>query len=297
MSPETFLQQVLNGLMLGSIYALLALGYTMVYGVLKLINFAHGDILMIGAYLGLVAATRLETGLLPTMLLAMAGCALIGMLIERFAYRPLRNAPTLTALITAMGVSLFLENAGILTVGANPQAFPRDVLMPEFRLDLPAGLPPITNRQVFIVVTALVLMGLLYAMVSHTRMGKAMRAVAFDKDAARLMGIPVNRVISFTFALGSALAAAGGILYSLYYGSLTPQMGIYPGLKAFVAAVLGGIGSVPGAMLGGVLLGFTEATFAYYWSTWRDALAFALLIVVLLVRPQGIMGRSGAEKV
>lgn len=297
MNLEAFLQQIVNGLMLGSIYALLALGYTMVYGVLKLINFAHGDILMIGAYLGLFAANALGLDLLPTLIFAMVLCALIGMLIERLAYRPLRTAPTLTALITAMGVSLFLENGAILSVGASPRAFPRDRLFPEAPLPLPDWMPPITNRQVFIVATAFVLMAILYYIVTRTRMGKAMRAVAFDKDASRLMGIPVNSVISFTFGLGSALAAAGGVLFALYYGSLNPLMGIYPGLKAFIAAVLGGIGSIPGAMLGGIILGFTESTVAYYLSTWKDAIAFVVLILILLVRPQGIMGRNVVEKV
>lgn len=297
MNLEAFLQQIVNGLMLGSIYALLALGYTMVYGVLKLINFAHGDILMIGAYLGLFAANSLGLDLIPTLIFAMVLCAIIGVTIERLAYRPLRTAPTLTALITAMGVSLFLENGAILSVGASPRAFPRDRLFPETPLPLPDWMPPITNRQVFIVVTAFVLMGILYYIVSRTRMGKAMRAVAFDKDASRLMGIPVNSVISFTFALGSALAAAGGVLFALYYGSLNPLMGIYPGLKAFIAAVLGGIGSIPGAMLGGIILGFTESTVAYYLSTWKDAIAFVVLILILLVRPQGIMGRNVVEKV
>lgn len=297
MNLDAFLQQIVNGLMLGSIYALLALGYTMVYGVLKLINFAHGDILMIGAYLGLFAANTLGLSLFPTLIFAMVVCAIIGMTIERLAYRPLRMAPTLTALITAMGVSLFLENGAILSVGANPRGFPRDRLFPEKPLPLPSWLPPITDRQAFIVATSFILMAILYYIVTRTRMGKAMRAVAFDKDASRLMGIPVNSVISFTFALGSALAAAGGILFALYYGSLTPLMGIYPGLKAFIAAVLGGIGSIPGAMLGGIILGFTESTVSYYLSTWKDAIAFIVLILILLVRPQGIMGRNVVEKV
>ncbi|MBI3928369.1 MAG: branched-chain amino acid ABC transporter permease [Armatimonadetes bacterium] len=304
MDLETLAQQVINGLMLGCIYALIALGYTMVYGVLRLINFAHGDVLMLGAYTGLYVtpivsfAAGFPAGqLMAVLVMSMVVCAAIGMVIERLAYKPVRTAPSLTALITAMGVSLLLENGGIMVFGANPRGFPRDELLPETMYQLGAGLPAISNRQVWVVGTALVLLAFLYYVVTYTRMGKAMRAVSYDRDAARLMGIHVDSVVSFTFGLGSAMAGAGGVLYSLYYGSLDPYMGIYPGLKAFVAAVLGGIGSIPGAMLGGIIMGFTEATVAYYASTWRDAMAFGVLVVILLIRPSGILGRHTVEKV
>ncbi|MEW6282934.1 MAG: branched-chain amino acid ABC transporter permease, partial [Candidatus Eremiobacterota bacterium] len=200
-------------------------------------------------------------------------------------------------LITAMGVSLFLEFTTALILGPTPRSFPQNELLPVKPVVNSPGLPLVTNRQVVIIGTALALMLILYYIVSHTRMGKAMRAVSFDKDAARLMGIDVDRVISFTFAIGSALAAAGGVLFALSYGRVDPYMGIYPGLKAFVAAVLGGIGSIPGAMLGGLLMGFTESTASYFLSTWKDAVAFSVLIVILLFRPTGILGRGMVEKV
>lgn len=296
-----FLQLVLNGLVLGSVYALIALGYTMVYGVLKLINFAHGDVLMLGAYAGFFIGGALGPSipapLLITLLGAMVICAVLGVVIERLAYKPVRNAPSLTSLITAMGVSLFIEFTTALVLKPTPRGFPADRLLPTSILLQVPGLPVINNRQVVVIVTALALMGVLYYIVAHTKMGKAMRAVSFDKDAARLMGINVDGVISFTFALGSAMAAAGGVLFALMYGRVDPYMGIATGLHAFIAAVLGGIGSIPGAMLGGLLMGFTESTASYFVSTYRDAVVFAVLIVILLVRPAGILGRGMVEKV
>ncbi|MCE7873635.1 branched-chain amino acid ABC transporter permease [bacterium CPR1] len=298
---ETVLQVLLNGLVLGSVYALIALGYTMVYGVLKLINFAHGDVLMLGAfagfYIGSSVADSVPMPLLVTLVLSMVICAVIGVTIERLAYKPVRAAPSLTALITAMGVSLFLEYTTALVLGPTPRGFPSEKLLPTSTVMAIPGLPNISNRQLVVMGTALALMGLLYYIVVHTKMGKAMRAVSFDKDAARLMGINVDQVISFTFAIGSALAAAGGVLFALTYGRVDPYMGIYPGLKAFIAAVLGGIGSIPGAMLGGLLMGFTESTASYFVSTYRDAVLFSVLVIILLVRPAGILGRGLVEKV
>lgn len=298
---DVVLQVLLNGLVLGSVYALIALGYTMVYGVLKLINFAHGDVLMLGAFAGFFVGNAVA-GVVPfpllfTLIAAMVICAAIGVLIERLAYKPVRNAPSLTSLITAMGVSLFLEYTTALVLGPTPRGFPQSKLLPDSTLVHIQGLPDLHSRDLVVMVTALVLMGVLYYIVGHTRMGKAMRAVSFDKDASRLMGINVDRVISFTFAVGSALAAAGGVLYALKYGRVEPYMGIYPGLKAFIAAVLGGIGSIPGAMLGGLLIGFTEAGASYFFSTYRDAVVFSVLVLVLLVRPAGILGRGMVEKV
>lgn len=298
---EVVLQVLLNGLVLGSVYALIALGYTMVYGVLKLINFAHGDVLMLGAFVGMYVGTKVggsvPAPLLVTLVVSMIACAAVGVLIERLAYKPVRSAPSLTSLITAMGVSLFIEYTTALVLGPTPRRFPADELLADSTVLAIPGFPPVRSRDLVVMGTAVALMGLLYYIVAHTRMGKAMRAVSFDKDASRLMGINVDRVISFTFAVGSALAAAGGVLYALKYGRVDPYMGIYPGLKAFIAAVLGGIGNIPGAMLGGLLIGFTEAGASYFFSTYRDAVVFSLLIIVLLVRPSGILGRHTVEKV
>lgn len=289
-----FLQQMINGLSLGSIYALIALGYTMVYGILKLINFAHGDVYMVGAFAGYYAATVFHWSFLPALLFAMAGAAVLGVAIERIAYRPLRNATRIAALITAIGVSLLLENLGIVVLHPEPRAFPDLVQLRMVRL----GALYINNRQLVIVLVATILMIALQWVVNHTRIGQAMRAVAEDQDTARLMGINVDRVISFTFALGSALAAAAGVLVGLYYGRIDPLMGIMPGLKAFVAAVLGGIGLIPGAMVGGLVMGVAEVmVVAFLSSTWKDAVAFAILIVILLVRPSGLLGRAVREKV
>jgi branched-chain amino acid transport system permease protein len=294
-----FLQQLLNGLSLGAIFALIALGYTLVYGVLRFINFAHSDVFMIGAYAGYFAGRHLpEHSLwagLAALALAMVACALLGVIIERFAYRPLRGGPTLNVLITAIGVSLLLENLAQHFFGATPRSFPE--LFPATTYDLHGVF--ISSSQIVVIVVATVLVLALQFIVHRTKLGTAMRAVALNPKAAALVGINNDLVISFTFALGSALAAAGGILYALNYPSIDPLMGVLPGLKAFVAAVLGGIGSIPGAALGGLLLGVVE-TFvngSAEWSGYKDAIAFALLIIILLFRPAGLLGRSVREKV
>lgn len=294
-----FLQQLINGLSLGAIYALIALGYTMVYGVLRFINFAHSDVFMLGAFSGYylgrgMAQSSLLTGVL-ILLASMAVCALLGIIIERVAYRPLRGRSTLTVLITAIGVSLLLQNAGQLIFGANPKSFPK--LFPQKNFDLPGQLA-LSSDQVMVFAVTVVLLFTLRYIVIHTKIGTAMRAVSFNPTAAALVGINNDRVISFTFGLGSALAAAGGILYALSYPSIDPLMGTLPGLKAFVAAVLGGIGNIPGAALGGLVIGLVE-TFVggTALSTYRDAIAFAVLILILLFRPAGLLGKVQIEKV
>lgn len=302
------LQQFANALTQGCIYALIALGYTMVYGVLRLINFAHGDIYMLGAFFGLFAAkitgayaasqNNVTVSPLATIIVfvaAMLGSALVGMLIERFAYRPLRSAPRLTVLITAIGVSMLLEYGGQMAFSPDPQGFPS--LIPDNNI-VQTGSFSLSLVQLFIVGAAFTLMFGLQLLVNKTKVGRAMRAVSLDRAAASLMGINTDRIITFTFALGSALAAAAGVLNSVYQPSIDPLMGVAVGLRAFVAAVLGGIGNIPGAMVGGLLMGFAEtATVAVGLSQYRDAVAFGILILVLIVRPAGIMGRSVAEKV
>jgi branched-chain amino acid transport system permease protein len=296
----TFLQQLVNGLSLGSIYALIALGYTMVYGVLRLINFAHGDVYMLGAYAGYYLSRKLkgDEPSLPSALLVMLGamltCALIGVVIERFAYRPVRRAARLTLLITAIGVSLFIENTAQLVFGPDPKFFPS--LAP--RADFRVGGVRLTSEQLTVIAVSFLLMVLLRLFILKTRTGKAMRAVSFNLDAAKLMGISTDRIIAITFALGSALAAAAGVLIGMQIPKIDPLMGILYGLKAFVAAVLGGIGNVPGAVIGGLLIGTSEVmVVGYLSSTFRDAIAFGILILVLLLRPQGILGRAQKEKV
>ena len=294
-----FLQHLINGLSLGAIYALIALGYTMVYGILRFINFAHSDVFMLGAFAGFYLARVLPFGSvvsgLVILLVAMGICAGVGMLIERLAYRPLRGRSTLTVLITAIGVSLLLQNLGQYVFGANPKSFPK--LFPETGFQSKSGLI-VSSTQIAVFIVTLVLLVSLRFIVMRTRMGTAMRALSFNPLAASLVGINNDRVISFTFALGSALAAAGGILYALSYPSIDPIMGTLPGLKAFVAAVLGGIGNIPGAALGGVLIGVVETLVAgTRWSTDRDAIAFAILILILLFRPAGLLGKLQVEKV
>jgi branched-chain amino acid transport system permease protein len=283
-------------------YALIALGYTMVYGILRLINFAHGDVYMLGAYFAYFAARAMGAAENPTpfkalevLLIAMIGCGLVGAVIERAAYKPVRRSPRLTALITAIGVSLLLENGGILVFGANPRFFPQ--IIPAFNVQLGGGIT-ISNQQIIIIVVSLILMFTLRFIVRHTRTGKAMQAVSHNHAAAALMGISVDRIITFTFVLGSMLAAAAGVLVALQNPKIDPLMGIMPGLKAFVAAVLGGIGNVPGAVLGGLVMGIAEVLVVGYLSpTYRDAIAFVLLIIILLVRPTGLLGSQSAEKV
>jgi branched-chain amino acid transport system permease protein len=292
------LQQLLNGLSLGAIYALIALGYTMVYGVLRFINFAHSDVFMAGAFVGYYLARLVPAGTLwggaAVLVGAMAACAALGMTIERLVYRPLRGAPTLNVLITAIGVSLFLESGGQVFFGATPRSFPP--IFPERELAL--GPLVVSTNQLVVIGVAGTLMIALQWLVRRTKLGTAMRAVAFNPQAALLVGINNNAVISFTFALGSALAAAGGVLYAVNYPSIDPLMGVMPGMKAFVAAILGGIGSIPGAALGGLILGTVE-TFVggSSWSTGKDAIAFAVLILILLFRPAGLFGKATVEKV
>lgn len=352
---ETFLQQLINGISQGSAYALIALGYTMVYGILRLINFAHGDVYMVGAfmgfYLGNTAFVQETLGASPAalvvvMLGAMAICSILGILIERYAYRPGRGvapytlafwlgilgasfgqmiggsalylgigtaigiaagvvlersglrpasqASNLSLLITAIGVSLFLENGGQLAFGADPKFFPELISPALWEI----GPLRIDRQRVVVLGVSLLLMVLLTVIVAYTKVGQAMRAVSFNRDAAKLMGINTDRIVAFTFALGSALAAAGGILVSVLYPRVDPLMGIMPGLKAFVAAVLGGIGSIPGAMIGGLVIGIAEVmAVGYGQSTYRDATAFVILVLILLLKPSGIMGKGIAEKV
>ncbi|MDR3589252.1 MAG: branched-chain amino acid ABC transporter permease [Negativicutes bacterium] len=292
--PQQFIQQMINGVSLGSIYSLIALGYTMVYGILKLINFAHGDIYMLGAYIGFFCTTVFHMSFFPALIISMFGAALAGVIIERAAYRPLRHAPKIAVLITAFGVSLFLEYTGMFLVTPQPRTFP--AIFPSELYNI--GGVMINSQQIIILAVSLVLMLILTYIVQRTMIGKAMRAVSFDSDAARLMGINVDMVISFTFAIGSGLAAAAGVMVGVYYNSIDPLMGIMPGLKAFVAAVLGGIGIIPGAMLGGIIMGVVEALVSgFLSSTFRDAAAFIILIVILLFKPSGLLGKNVREKV
>ena len=297
-----FLQQIVNGIAWGSLYALIALGYTMVYGVLRLINFAHGDVYMIGAMVAYYAARALlapgtssAVAFFALLLLSMAACGALGFTIERLAYRPLRHAPKLTVLITAIGVSLLLENGGQLVFGPDPKFFPQ--LLETRELSPGSGIV-VTNVQILILSVSITLMVGLQFLIYRTRVGTALRAVSYSAEAASLMGIDVNRVISLTFVLGSMLAGAAGVLVGLSNPKIEPLMGIMPGLKAFVAAVVGGIGNIPGAMAGGILMGLSEVlVVGYVSSTYRDAIAFVILIVVLLVRPSGLFGASLQEKV
>ncbi|WP_147536145.1 branched-chain amino acid ABC transporter permease [Bacillus marasmi] len=288
-------QQLVNGISLGSIYALIALGYTMVYGIVKLINFAHGDVFMIGAFIGFYSITILDLSFFPALLISMAACAIFGVLIEKIAYKPLRNATRIAALITAIGVSLLIEYGLIYVRGAQPEAYPGDVL-PVKNIDV-FGVS-ISSQSLFILGISIALMIILQFVVHKTKIGKAMRAVSFDSEAAQLMGIDVNRTISATFAIGSALAGAAGVIFGTYYIKIEPLMGIIPGLKAFVAAVLGGIGIIPGAMVGGLLLGLIESLVsALGYSLWRDGVAFIVLILILIFRPSGLFGKNVREKV
>jgi branched-chain amino acid transport system permease protein len=290
----TILTQVLNGLQLGSIYALVALGYTMVYGIILLLNFAHGDIIMVGAYISWIVMSQLGLSPVLAIVLSIAGCAVLGVLIDKVAYQPLREAPRMSLLITAIGVSYFLENGAQLVFGADAKVVPEYFELPNMSI---GDVSLSANAIITIVVTAVSTI-VLTILVQKTKLGKAMRAVSEDMGAARLMGINVNNTISFTFAVGSALAGIGAVLYSMAYSQATPTMGIMLGTKAFVAAVLGGIGSIPGAVIGGLLVGFAEVfVSAIGLSVWQDAVVFLLLIIVLVVRPTGILGRPMTEKV
>jgi branched-chain amino acid transport system permease protein len=328
-NPQLFIQQVINGLQLGFVYALIALGYTMVYGIVRLINFAHGDVFMVGAFVSYYAIARYQlhmwpsfvfSGISPTIsviigtitviLLSMVTCALMAVTIERVAYKPLRNAPRISALITAIGVSFFLEYFGALpfVFSANFITFKRpfEIATWYFKdglhkvqsgVSVPEGSVLFSNIFIIIVITSLLLVLGLNFIVMRTKIGKAMRAAAYDKPTARLMGINVDGIISITFAIGASLAGAAGVLYATAYPQVFFWMGITPGLKAFIAAVLGGIGSIPGAFVGALIMGQAEVLSAGYISTpMRDAIAFAILILVLLVRPTGIFGEPEREK-
>ena len=290
---QQILQQLINGISLGSIYALIALGYTMIYGIIKLINFAHGDIYMVGAYLGFYAIT-LGIPIVPAILISMAVTSCLGVVVERLAYRPLRHAPRISVLITAIGMSFFLEYAMMALVSPTPRTFPATISDVSFD----AGGLIISGQQLLIMGVTFLLMTILTYIVRRTKIGKAMRAASYDTEAAQLMGINADRIISITFAIGSALAAVAGVLIGIYYNAIDPLMGLMPGIKAFVAAVFGGIGSLPGAVFGGIVLGIVEAFISGLGlSMFRDAAAFAILILVLLLRPAGIFGKNVKEKV
>lgn len=290
------LEQIFNGFQLGFVYALIALGYTMVYGIIRLINFAHGDVFMVGAFLGVFGYTFWGLPFPVAIIVSMVLCALLGVTIERAAYRPLRYAPRIAALISAIGVSLFLEYFCSLkfVFGPNYRVVNRPFTVTNFSL---AG-ANVSNIQIVVASIVVLLLALLQYMLYHTKIGKAMRAVSQDHDAARLMGINVDNIISVTFAIGSALAAAGGVLYAVAYPQIWPFLGIMPGLKAFTAAVLGGIGIVPGAVLGALIMGQVDVlSAAFVSSQFRDAVGFSILILVLLVRPTGLLGSRQPEKV
>lgn len=289
-----FLTQVLNGLQLGSIYALVALGYTMVYGIILLLNFAHGDIIMFGSYVAWIALVQLGLNPAIAVLLAIFGCVLLGVLIDKVAYAPLREAPRLSILITAIGVSYLLENGVQLLLGADAKVVPSIIDLGTVQV-FGSTLSGTALLTVAVTIVATIVLTLL---VQKTRLGKAMRAVSEDMGAARLMGVNVNSTISFTFAVGSALAGIAAILYSMAYQQVSPTMGVMLGTKAFVAAVLGGIGSIPGAVIGGLIVGFSEVFVAAFGlSVWQDAVVFLLLILVLVVKPTGLLGRPVTEKV
>lgn len=290
-----FLQQLVNGLSLGSIYALIALGYTMVYGIIKLINFAHGDIYMLGAFTAFYATTVFHLNFFLALIVAMVLCGVLGVLIERIAYKPLRHATRITALITAMGVSYILEYTTQYFAGSEVKTFPEDVLN---NAVFQIGGIQISQQQIYIITVTLILMLALTYIVGRTRMGRAMRAVSVDEKAAELMGISVDRTISFTFLLGSVLAGAAGVLVGVYYNSINPLMGMVPGLKAFIAAVFGGIGIIPGAMIGGFAIGIAETmVVAYGSSLYRDAIVYVILILILIIKPAGLLGKNVKEKV
>ncbi len=289
-----FLQQTINGLSIGSIYALIALGYTMVYGIIKLINFAHGEIFMFGAYMGMLGITVFGLPFYGALIFSMVVTAVLGVVVERVAYKPLRKSSRITALITAIGVSFLIQNLMLRIMGARIYAFPQAI---ENQFYVIGGLR-INLVQLVIFVISIILMVLLQFLVRKTKIGRAMRAVSVDKDAAALMGVNVDSVITITFAIGSALAAAAGVMVGLYYIRVYPFMGFTPGLKAFVAAVLGGIGIIPGAMLGGFMIGLIETYVAGYGSTlYKDAVVFIILIIILLVKPSGLLGKNEKEKV
>lgn len=289
-----FLNQLINGLHVGSIYALIALGYTMVYGIVKLINFAHGDILMVGAYTAVVLVTMLDLPIPLVIVLVILICVLFGVLIERVAYKPLRSSPRISSLITAIGVSMLLQNSAQLIFSPTPKPYPIVFNVPPFKL---AGLQMGFTTTLTILIS-IFLMIILQVFVAKTKLGKSMRAVSEDMEASKLMGVNVNNTITMTFAIGCALAGIGSVLYGLAYPSVSPSLGALPGLKAFIAAVLGGIGIIPGAMLGGFIMGIAESmTKAYISSQLSDAVVYGILIIVLLFKPSGLLGKRTREKV
>lgn len=291
---QNIIEQILNGLRSGSIYALIALGYTMVYGIAKMINFAHGDIIMVGAYALYVGLAILHLPVVGAVLLSLVACTLFGVIIERVAYKPLRSAPPLAVLITAIGVSFLLQSVSLLIFGATP--IPQESIIKYAGFSI--GNISVSGITVVTLVVTTICMATLTWFIHKTKLGSAMRAVSEDKGAAELMGIDVNKTISLTFAIGSALASIAGILYVCQYQSLRPTLGAMPGIKAFVAAVLGGIGSVPGAMLGGIILGLIESLSKAYLSTeLSDAIVFGILVLVLLIKPSGLLGKIRKEKV
>ena len=293
----SFISYLINGLGLGSVYAIIALGYTMVYGIAKMLNFAHGDVIMIGAYVALMGMTKSGMSPVVSVLVAMVVCTVLGVVIERIAYKPLRNAASpLAVLITAIGVSYLLQNVALLIFGANAQSFPT---VGKWKgVSLAGGDLNISGETIITIAVCLVIMAALMVFIQKSKAGQAMRAVSEDKGAAQLMGINVNGTIALTFAIGSALAAIAGVLLCSAYPSLTPYTGAMPGIKAFVAAVFGGIGSIPGAFIGGILLGIIEILGkAYISSQMADAIVFAVLIIVLLVKPTGLLGKNIQEKV
>ncbi len=290
------LQYLINGISIGSVYAIIALGYTMVYGIAKMLNFAHGDVIMVGAYISFCVTNYLGLPPLVSIVASMAVCTVLGILIEALAYRPLRGTPSLAVLITAIGVSYFLQNAAQLIWSSSPKNFTSVVSMDA--LHLFGGRLTVTGEAVVTVLTCVLVMVALTLFTTRTQMGKAMRAVSEDRDAAQLMGINVNQTISVTFAIGSALAAVAGVLLCSAAPTLSPTTGSMPGIRAFTAAVFGGIGSIPGAMLGGILLGIIEAlSKAYLMSQFSDAIVFGVLIIILLVKPAGLLGKQVQEKV
>ncbi|MCA1743176.1 MAG: branched-chain amino acid ABC transporter permease [Desulfonatronovibrio sp.] len=300
---EFFFEQLINGLAVGGIYALIALGYTMVYGVMRLINFAHGDLFTIGSYLGLTVLASVAVtdylgpfgGVIVLIIMVMAMVGIVGVILERVAYRPVRQADRLSAVVSALGASIFLSNMVMLIWGPRFRVYPNDIL-PRINLNI-LGLE-VPLLRILVLVTSIVLMGILYFFVQKTKTGTAIRAVAIDHGAARLMGINVNRIISLVFLIGPALGGAAGVMVGLYYGQVNFTMGWSYGLKAFIAAVLGGIGNIPGAMVGGLLLGVIEAMGAAFISTaWKDGIAFIVLILILIFRPTGILGERVADKV
>ncbi len=289
-----FIQTLISGLSLGSIYALIALGYTMVYGIAKMLNFAHGDVIMVGAYMVITTVFRMHVPPLIAVVLSVIICAVLGVLIEFLAYRPLRKAPALAVLITAIGVSYLLQNLALLIFGSEQQSFPTILSLPSFEI---RGVTVDGITLATLAVTAVIMIALTL-FINKTKMGKAMRAVSEDKEAAELMGISVNKTISITFAIGSALAAVASVFYGAAYTYITPTTGSMPGIKAFTAAVFGGIGSIPGAILGVILLGLIEQLSKTYISTlWADAIVFGVLVLILVVKPTGLLGHKISEKV